>query len=121
MPRRSKNIKGYPLAVCSKKPLTGFYRDGYCHTGHDDLGTHTVCSQMTDEFLRYTKRKGNNLSDPSPGNRFPGLKHGDRWCLCANRWREAYRDGKAPPVDLGATNQATLRYIKRQSLRSKKI
>lgn len=101
--------------------MTGFYRDGYCHTGPNDVGTHTVCARMTDDFLQYTKKKGNNLSDPSPGNQFPGLKRGDKWCLCAQRWKQANKAGKAPPVDLDATNQVTLRYIKPQALRNKNM
>jgi uncharacterized protein (DUF2237 family) len=116
MSRKSKNIKGNPLKLCSQNPLTGFYRDGYCHTGIGDTGTHTVCAKMTDDFLKYTKKKGNNLSEPSLDNNFPGLIPGDKWCLCASRWNEAYNLGKAPPVILEATNQATIRYVPSQKL-----
>ena len=119
MPRKSKNINGYPLKSCSKKPLTGFYRDGYCHTGSDDIGTHTVCAEMTQDFLQFTKKKGNNLSDPNPNYGFPGLNPGDKWCLCANRWKEAHQNNRAPPVYLNATNQATLKYVDENTLRKK--
>ena len=107
--KQQKNILGKKLEVCSTNPLTGFYRDGYCNTGADDLGTHTVCAKVTDEFLDFTKSKGNDLSTPS--NNFPGLKDGDKWCLCAMRWKQAKKEGKAPPVILEATNEATNKYV----------
>ena len=89
-------------------PLTGWYRDGYCRTDHRDYGVHTVCASMTSDFLQFTKSQGNDLSTPRPPS-FPGLNPGDRWCLCASRWEEARRAGKAPDVVLEATNGASLR------------
>lgn len=88
--------------------MTGFYRDGACQTGPDDLGIHTVCAEMTEQFLNYTKAQGNDLTTPFPDADFPGLKPGERWCLCASRWHEAYMDGVAPPVILEATHVKTL-------------
>jgi uncharacterized protein (DUF2237 family) len=93
-------------------PMTGFYRDGTCHTGSEDRGAHVVCAEMTEAFLSYTRAQGNDLSTPMPIYQFPGLKPGDRWCLCASRWKEAYDDGVAPPVILAATHEAALlRYV----------
>ena len=103
-----RNVFGEPLQSCSDRPLTGFYRTGCCETGPDDRGLHTVCVQVTAEFLAYSKARGNDLSTPQPDFGFPGLKPGDRWCLCAARWREAFEAGKAPRVILGATHEATL-------------
>ena len=91
--------------------MTGFYRDGCCKTGLDDIGTHTVCAVMTEEFLNFTKSKGNDLSTPVPDYHFPGLKPGDRWCLCASRWHEAYLAGMAPRLILEATHEKTLQYV----------
>jgi uncharacterized protein (DUF2237 family) len=102
------SILNKDLKVCSKDPLTGYARDGYCRNRPDDSGTHVVCAKMTDEFLEFTKSKGNNLSTPSPT--FPGLKEGDKWCLCALRWDEANRANKAPPVDLDATDKSALKF-----------
>ena len=96
------NILDEPLQICGKNPMTGYYRDGYCKTGSSDEGTHTVCSEVDDEFLKFTKSKGNDLSM---------LKSGDKWCLCANRWKEAYDAGKAPKVIKNATNKKTLGVI----------
>jgi uncharacterized protein (DUF2237 family) len=96
--------------------MTGFYRNGCCDTGAEDLGTHTVCCIMTNEFLRFTKSMGNDLSTPIPAYQFPGLKEGDKWCLCALRWREAYRHGAAPQVVLEATNEKTLEYVTMEEL-----
>ena len=96
------NILDEPLQVCGKNPMTGYYRNGYCKTGSSDKGTHTVCSEVDDQFLEFTKSKGNDLSM---------LKSGDRWCLCANRWKEAYDAGKAPKVIKNATNKKTLNVI----------
>ena len=107
----SKNVFGQPLITCSTKPLTGFFRDGCCKTGPQDLGTHTVCAVMTQEFLDFTKSKGNDLSTPLPAYQFPGLEPGDRWCLCASRWHEAYLAGKAPRVILESTHEKTLKYV----------
>ncbi|MCM8595029.1 DUF2237 family protein [Accumulibacter sp.] len=105
---RQRNILGGILGSCSERPLTGFFRDGCCNTSDDDLGSHTVCVVVTAEFLDFSKARGNDLSTPRPEFRFPGLKPGDRWCLCAARWREALHAGKAPRVVLNATNEACL-------------
>jgi len=91
--------------------MTGFYRDGYCNTGPQDYGTHVVCARVTDEFLRFTRAQGNDLSRPVPMYQFPGLKAGDGWCLCALRWKEAHEAGVAPPVVLEATHQRALDFI----------
>lgn len=99
-----KNILGTRLELCGAQPVTGFFRDGYCRTGPHDRGIHVVCSEVNSEFLEYTKAQGNDLSTPKPGFGFPGLEPGDKWCLCAARWREAFKKGKAPPVDLKATH-----------------
>lgn len=112
----AKNIFGEPLIPCSTDPLTGFYRDGCCKTGAEDLGTHTVCAVVDEAFLDFTKSRGNDLSTPIPTYDFPGLKPGDRWCLCANRWLEAYKAGKAPKVVLEATHEKTLNYISLEEL-----
>jgi uncharacterized protein (DUF2237 family) len=107
----SKNVLGGDLADCGRDPLTGFYRDGCCETGPDDHGTHVVCAVMTDAFLAFTAAKGNDLSTPQPAFRFPGLAPGDRWCLCASRWKEALDQGVAPPVVLEATHAKALRVV----------
>lgn len=110
------NVFGEEMIVCSTTPLTGFYRDGCCETGAEDHGTHTVCAVMTAEFLEYTKAVGNDLSTPMPQYQFPGLKPGDRWCLCATRWVQAYEAGVAPKVVLEATHEKTLNYIQLEEL-----
>jgi hypothetical protein len=104
------NVVGGELQPCSHVPLTGFFRDGCCATGPEDLGSHTVCAVMTEEFLAFSKAKGNDLSTPQPDYGFPGLKPGDRWCLCAPRWQEAFEEGKAPRVVLRATEASALAY-----------
>ena len=104
------NVLGEPLEACSLKPMTGFFRDGCCNTGAEDVGSHTVCAVMTAEFLAFSKSAGNDLSTPMPAFGFPGLKPGDRWCLCAPRWREAFEEGHAPRVVLRATHQGALDY-----------
>jgi uncharacterized protein (DUF2237 family) len=106
-----KNVLGTALETCSRTPLTGFFRDGSCHTGPNDVGSHTVCVQVTDEFLQITQIMGNDLSTPQPRLGFPGLKPGDRWCLCALRWQEALEAGVAPPVILRATHEAALQHV----------
>lgn len=106
-----KNIFGEELMPCSVAPMTGFYRNGCCETGREDLGNHTVCSVMTEEFLLFSKNRGNDLTTPRPEFAFPGLKPGDRWCLCAKRWMEAYYGACAPPVLLEATNESSLSII----------
>lgn len=105
------NVLGGPLLTCSDQPVTGFFRDGCCNTSEDDFGSHTVCVVLTEEFLAYSKGAGNDLSTPRPEFDFPGLKAGQRWCLCAARWVEAWRAGKAPKVSLNSTNQAALEII----------
>lgn len=112
-----KNVLGGPLEVCSKEPLTGFYRDGMCRTDDLDRGRHVVCAQVTAEFLEFSKKQGNDLSTPIPGS-FPGLKQGDFWCLCALRWVEAFKAGKAPNVVLTATDVAVLKYISLEELKT---
>ncbi|MBA3903475.1 MAG: DUF2237 domain-containing protein [Rhodocyclaceae bacterium] len=103
-----RNVLGGPLGICSEKPVTGFFRTGCCDTAPQDIGRHTVCILATEEFLAFSKSRGNDLSTPAPEYGFPGLKPGDRWCLCAARWLEALQAGKAPAVVLNATNEATL-------------
>lgn len=105
------NVLGGPLLPCSDDPLTGFFRDGCCNTSEEDLGSHTICVILTDEFLAFSKQGGNDLSTPRPEFNFPGLKAGQRWCLCAARWVEAWRAGSAPRVSLNATNQAALEIV----------
>ncbi|GAB4251758.1 MAG: DUF2237 domain-containing protein [Candidatus Methylacidiphilales bacterium] len=112
----AKNVLGGPLAPCSFEPLTGFFRDGCCHTSTEDYGSHTVCAVMTAEFLAFSKSRGNDLSTPRPEYRFPGLKPGDRWCLCAARWREAWEAGVAPEVILEASHERALHVIPRSVL-----
>ena len=108
--RRSppRNVFGEPLETCATSPMTGFYRDGCCNTGSDDVGSHTVCIVATAEFLAFSKSSGNDLSTPLPDYGFPGLKPGDRWCLCAPRWQEAFEAGQAPRVVLRATHEGAL-------------
>lgn len=105
------NVYGKPIEACSLKPLTGFYRDGCCRTGVDDIGLHTVCIVATEEFLEFSAQVGNDLSTPRPEYLFPGVKPGDRWCLCMLRWVEAYKAGCAPDVVLEATNQSVLETV----------
>jgi uncharacterized protein len=109
-PRPSRNVFGEPLQTCSAAPLTGFFRNGCCDTSDQDVGSHTVCVVMTDGFLRFSKERGNDLSTPMPEFGFSGLKAGDRWCLCAPRWQEAFEAGQAPRVVLRATHQGALDY-----------
>jgi uncharacterized protein (DUF2237 family) len=103
-----RNVLGGPLQMCSLAPLTGFYRTGKCETGPDDEGRHCVCVLLTEDFLRFSKARGNDLSTPMPEYRFPGLKPGDRWCLCAERFAEAHNAGMAPFVVLEATHESTV-------------
>ena len=112
-----KNVLGGPLQPCSEAPLTGFYRDGCCTTGDDDIGAHVTCAIMTAEFLAFSKSRGNDLSTPHPELGFPGLSPGDRWCLCAARWREALEAGAAPPVILAATHEAALEIVSLDDLK----
>ncbi|MCJ8277282.1 MAG: DUF2237 domain-containing protein [Bdellovibrionales bacterium] len=106
------------MVLCSRSPLTGFTLTGFCETGPEDHGRHTVCAEMTTEFLNFTKSQGNDLSTPNPRYGFVGLKPGDRWCLCAARWDEALKLGKAPPVITEATEEYTLKVIKMIDLKS---
>ena len=105
------NIHGRPLELCSQDPLTGFFRNGCCDTDNHDRGLHTVCVILTDEFLKFSLEVGNDLSTPRPEFDFPGLKPGQKWCLCANRWLEAYESGVAPPIITESTNIKTLHII----------
>ena len=110
------NVLGSKLEHCCFDPMTGFFRDGYCHTGPYDMGSHTVCARMTKAFLNFTKNQGNDLSTPMPDYDFPGLKPGDFWCLCAKRWKEAEIAGCAPPVKLASCHQLALRQVSLEDL-----
>lgn len=121
MEEQSKNVLGESLQVCSMDPKTGFYRTGFCSTGTEDRGAHTVCAVMTPEFLEFTKQQGNDLSTPNEAFGFPGLKPGDSWCLCASRWLEAYNAGVAPLVDLDATEISTLKTVSMDALKEKSL
>ena len=114
----AKNVLGSELEICCTSPLTGFYRDGVCRTGGQDFGSHVVCAQLTAEFLEFTKSQGNDLSTPVPGFQFPGLKPGDRWCLCVSRWKEAMEAGVAPPVILSATHVRALETVSFNELKT---
>ena len=107
----ARNALGGPLALCGLSPRTGYQRDGHCRARTDDRGLHLVCAQVTDEFLIYSRERGNDLITPLPAYGFPGLKHGDRWCLCVLRWREAHEAGVAPPVYLQSTHERVLEII----------
>ena len=111
-----KNIFGEPLQSCCSKPMTGYFRDGLCRTISDDTGTHTVCAIMTKDFLEFSALKGNDLITPMPYYQFPGLKEGDKWCLCVSRWIEAEKEGKAPKLILEATHEKTLEYTSIETL-----
>ncbi|MGB3120187.1 MAG: DUF2237 domain-containing protein [Verrucomicrobiales bacterium] len=111
IPLRSLNVLGTQLAACCMDPMTGYFRDGYCHTGGGDQGIHTVCAVMTEEFLEFSRKMGNDLSTPVPQYQFPGLTEGDRWCLCVERWVEAHEAGRAPKVILEATHASTLEFV----------
>jgi len=111
-----RNVLGGPLRACSYDPLTGFFRDGCCRTRRDDTGLHVVCIKATADFLAFSARQGNDLSTPHPEYRFQGLKPGDRWCLCATRWLEAWQAGVAPPVVLESTNEKALEVIPMDAL-----
>ena len=111
MPESALNVLGEPLQLCGCEPMTGWYRDGSCRTDGSDLGRHTVCCVVDENFLSYSRAQGNDLSTPAPQYGFPGLKPGDHWCVCAGRWLEAYEDGMAPPVRLEACEQSTLELI----------
>ena len=110
------NVLGTELLACSFDPLTGYFRDGCCNTQADDLGSHVICAKVTQEFLEFSKQRGNDLSTPMPHYRFPGLKPGDKWCLCALRWHEAFKAGKAPKVMLKSTNIKTIKLVPLEDL-----
>ena len=112
-----RNVLGGPLGRCSDKPLTGFFRDGCCNTSEEDLGSHTICVVLTAQFLQFSKVRGNDLSTPRPEFDFPGLNPGDRWCLCAARWREAFQAGMAPQVVLNACNEMALEIVSLDDLK----
>lgn len=112
----ARNVLGGLLVSCSLAPKTGFYRDGCCNTGPEDRGRHVVCAVMTAEFLAFSSSRGNDLSTPRPEHGFPGLRPGDRWCLCASRWKEAYDAGVAPDVLLEATHEAALATVRLEDL-----
>jgi len=115
--RPARNVLGGTLRICSISPMTGFFRDGCCNTGPGDVGSHTVCVVLTADFLAYSKSAGNDLSTPMPEYGFPGLKPGDRWCLCAPRWQEAFLEGNAPKVVLTATHEGALEYASLSDLK----
>ena len=117
-PSSARNVFGGPLACCCTSPRTGFHRDGYCHTGPHDIGSHTVCAVMTAEFLDFSRQRGNDLVTPRPDFDFPGLKAGDRWCLCVARWKEALDAGFAPPVLLAATHEKALEVVTLEQLQA---
>ncbi len=112
----AKNVLGENLVPCSNNPLTGFFRDGCCNTNSYDSGSHTVCVQITDSFLQFSISKGNDLSTPRPEFDFPGLRSGDKWCVCASRWKEAAEEGIAPPVILKCTHEKALNIISKADL-----
>jgi uncharacterized protein (DUF2237 family) len=114
---QAKNVLGQPLQICCRSPMTGFYRTGRCDTGPGDFDLHVVCAQMTAEFLAFTKSRGNDLTTPAEHFGFPGLKPGDRWCLCARRWKEALEAGVAPPVVLESTHISALEFVSLEELR----
>jgi len=114
----AKNVLGGELLPCSYDPLTGWMRDGCCHTGAHDAGSHVICARMTLAFLNFQMERGNDLITPRPELRFPGLKPGDRWCVCALRWREAYAEGCAPPVVLESTHAQALDFVALEWLRA---
>lgn len=119
--RTGRNVLGEPLQSCSMDPLTGFYRDGCCRTGPEDVGLHTVCAVMTEEFLAFSKSRGNDLSTPRPEWGFPGLSAGDQWCLCALRWVEALQAGCAPRLVLAATHASMLEHAELDVLKAHAI
>ena len=116
-----KNVLGTELKPCCKFPMTGWYRDGFCRTGADDVGRHVVCVRVTDEFLAFSQDAGNDLSTPMPDADFPGLIAGDQWCLCALRWQEAFEAGVAPNVVLEATHESALEVLKLNDLKKHAI
>lgn len=118
---KEKNVFGEELKNCSLFPMTGFYRDGCCRTGPEDLGIHVVCAEVTEDFLEFSKLRGNDLTTPNPVYEFPGLKPGDRWCICAFRWKEAFDSGFAPPVILASTHESVLEVVSLEDLKKHAI
>ena len=108
---KQRNVLGEPLEVCGENPITGYFRDGCCNTDTSDVASHTVCTKVTNGFLEFSKNQGNDLSTPRPEHGFDGLKDGDTWCLCADRWLEAYQHGVAPKIKLKSTNIKALEII----------
>jgi uncharacterized protein (DUF2237 family) len=117
----AKNVLGQELKPCSVDPLTGFYRDGCCNTGAEDIGVHTVCTKVTADFLKFSLARGNDLTTPRPSSGFPGLRPGDQWCLCASRWQEALEAGVAPAVVLESTHAATLEWVSLEDLQRHEV
>jgi len=117
----ARNVLGTKLETCSRSPLTGFARNGRCETGPEDFGLHVLCAEVTAEFLAFSKARGNDLTTPHPAWRFPGLKPGDRWCVCVTRWKEALEAGVAPPVVLEATHPSTLEFVSLEDLQQHAI
>lgn len=115
-----KNVFGADLKIAGTKPVTGYYRDGFCSSGSDDRGVHVIAAVLTADFLRFSKSRGNDLVTPIPAYNFPGLKANDRWCLCATRWKEAFDAGVAPPVILNATHEKALEFVTLEQLQSVK-
>lgn len=118
---REKNVLGEPLKPCCFDPLTGFERDGFCRTGPMDRGNHSICAIMTKAFLEFSKERGNDLSSPNLAAGFPGLKPGDKWCMCAGRWQEAFEAGVAPPVELSSCHQSALEEVSLYDLRTMQL
>ena len=121
MSDKNINVLGEELEMCGEKPLTGYFRDGSCKTDENDYGSHTVCAFVTEEFLEFSKSRGNDLKTPRPDLNFQGLKEGDSWCLCANRWLEAYQNGAAPKVKLRSTNARALDVISLEILKANAV
>jgi uncharacterized protein len=119
--RKARNVLGDPLQSCCFTPMTGYFRDGFCHTIDEDHGSHTVCAVMTAEFLTFSKSQGNDLSTPRDEYGFPGLKPGDKWCVCVSRWEEAFVVGKAPKVVLESTHERALEVVSLEELRANAI
>ena len=121
MSEKDNNVLGEPLEICGEKPLTGYFRDGSCRTDKNDYGSPTVCAFVTEEFLEFSKSRGNDLKTPRPDLNFQGLKEGDSWCLCANRWLEAYQNGAAPKIKLRSTNIKALDIISLDILKANAV
>lgn len=117
----ARNVLGTDLEICCGSPITGWYRNGKCETEPNDRGAHVICAEMTEEFLEFSKSRGNDLITPAPRFGFPGLKPGDRWCLCASRWKEALDAGVAPPIILQATEESALQYVSLHQLKEKAL